>query len=100
MRASLHAAAATCCVGLIALLAGCGSAQTAAAAAKVPALDAATQAYLGVLRTYYVPLVTANSPARMCLRDTGLAQQGMQAQQMATCHPLYAAELAAAQTLA
>jgi hypothetical protein len=36
----------------------------------------------------------------MCLRDTGLAQQGMQAQQMATCHPLYAAELAAAQTFA
>ena len=48
MHASLHAAAATCCVGLIAVLAGCGSAQTGAAAAKAPARQLVTIDDVGI----------------------------------------------------
>jgi hypothetical protein len=66
--------------------------------AATPTLDAATQAYVGDLRTYFVPLVTTNSSARMCLRDVGNAAQDARAGMMATCRPLFAAELGAAQS--
>jgi hypothetical protein len=82
-----------CGIGLIGALAGCGASQTAP-------LDATTQAYVGMLRAYYVPLVNANSPARACLRDTGNAQQAAQAQMMAGCRALFATELTCAQTFA
>jgi hypothetical protein len=65
-----------------------------------PALDAASQDYVGVLRTYYAPMAVDNVPAKSCLDTVGntLPDELGAAQLMPTCRPLVAAELTAART--
>ncbi len=84
-----------------ALLAGCGVAQTGAtqpAATPTPTLDPATQPYLNVLRTYYVPIADATGQVLQCLGPVNNAPAAQLAQMLQGCRPLFAAQLTAVLT--
>jgi hypothetical protein len=66
--------------------------------ARTPRLDPASQRYVTMLWTYYVPLVAANDKAQTCLARMNYSDPAMQAQLMPTCQTLETTELAAAQT--
>lgn len=64
-----------------------------------PTLDATAQAYITLLRTYYVPMAYANPAARDCISAVESAHAAQQATLMATCRAPMAAQLALAQVL-
>jgi hypothetical protein len=63
-----------------------------------PRLDAASQAYLTMLRTYYAPLVDANITAQACVRAVAMSTPDGRPQLIPTCRAPLATELAAART--
>jgi hypothetical protein len=90
-----------CCLGLTALLAGCSGAPSQSVTQRphvtpVPTLDAQSQAYVTLLRTYYLPVYSAGIPAAQCAM---LVENTRKLADLLTCRPLFAAQLAAAQTL-
>ena len=100
MRIAWNGTAIICSMALAILLVGCGSASAAPTPTRTvtptATIEPAAQAYLSLLRTYYVPMATANFASRDCflsVRATSTAQQ------LATCKTPVAAELAAGQTL-
>jgi hypothetical protein len=64
-----------------------------------PALDAQSQAYVTLLRTYYLPFADADDVGVNCWGKVKAAAKSNQEQLMATCRSPEAAELALGQTL-
>jgi hypothetical protein len=91
-----------CGLSLLILLGGCSIAQAGVKVTPTaPALDAASQRYLDLLESYYVPLAVANDPAQLCVRDVAVTDPTMteaRFQLMLTCRPPMVTELSAAQT--
>lgn len=102
MRSMPRTVTIVCCLAFAALLAGCASARsgtTLSAATPTPSADPATQAYVSLLRHYYVPMANANGSAKNCFIRVEQTLARLQAGQMAHCQTPMAAELTAAQTL-
>jgi hypothetical protein len=104
-RTALNALGAIAAVLVIAILAGALFAHFRAPTQPVtphptptatPALDPQSQAYVTLLRTYYIPMADANDPAKVCWSAVIVSKQ---VQYMAPCRPPTAAMLALAQTL-
>jgi hypothetical protein len=86
--------------GALALFPGCGATAShqTAVARPTPTVDAATQAYIAVLRAYYTPYETAEGQAiEPCIIRFAFATLPQQQQLLATCRPLEVAALTAAQ---
>jgi hypothetical protein len=84
----------------VAFLVSCGAAPTGATnPAATPTLDPTAQAYVSMLRTYYVPTADANTASLNCFLAVQQASVGQQAQAMADCRSPFAAQLADARTL-
>lgn len=92
------AVAAVLLIALLAALLGGRRGIVGPAAVPTPTLDAASQAYVSMLRRYYVPMVTATDPAQGCVGDVGYSQPAVRAQLMVTCRAPIETQLAAART--
>lgn len=107
MRIAWNRTAIVFSLALAVLLVSCGSAAAATTPTTTPTravtptatIEPAAQAYLSLLRTYYVPMATANADSRACYLSVRAAITAQQSSQMATCKTPMSAELAAAQTL-